>query len=931
MKARITLLILLATGLLSQVNASILTVTNTLDSGAGSFRQAIVDAGFTAGPDTVLFQIPQADAGYQAAEGIWVIQPITLFILDDDNMFVDGTSQAEFIGSDTNPLGPEIVIDGSISTSEFGIGLDAQSIQIRHLVIHGFESVSISVSDNNCLVAGCYVGTDHTGAHKVTPGSITGIHISWGDNNIIGGASAADRNIISGNRVNGIDINRSKGNQILNNVIGLNATGSDTLGNNTGINIFISTMNTIGPGNIISGNAYHGITLASDETDSNLVIGNYIGTDFLGSSAMPNQANGINLYNGDYNIIGGNTAETRNVISGNGSAGILIDGAGYNEVYGNYIGTDQTGMAALPNEGSGVKINASQYNQIGLNEAGYGNLISGNSSSGLQLTNETSEGNICAGNLIGTDITGANGLPNEYESIRVHNGAHDNTFGPGNIIAFSLSEGINMWGSTTLRNTITQNSFHSNTDKAINLEGANLGQEPPVLTAIASVTGTATPNATVEIFSTPDDEALTYEGTVTADGEGNFYWPGSPAGPYVTATATDLEGNTSELSSPRFAGLPTVTTTADTGLGSLRWAIDIANTNSGPDTITFNISDADPGYDGTVWNILPLSELPMVTDSGTVIDGRTQTQNQGNTNPDGPEIMLNGQSAGEYAKGIKFNSPYNVLTGFVVSGFDDQGVYIASTGGHHNHVFGNYIGTSANGQEALPNDYGVYVGYNAVLNTIGGSSEDEMNLISGNIAYALYLNGSSESLIVGNRIGTTRDGLAPLPNGQAGIYMAGTWENRIGGSGSGEGNLISGNGQAGIEMSFGQSSHNLVQGNWIGTDITGEALIPNSGDGIRIRDGANINRIGGESEGEGNVICGNSRGVQIEDADSDGNQIIGNFIGTDQTGTLRLPNEASGIYIENGAQSSQIGPGNIIRSNMWAGVDVIGETTLYHT
>src|SRR5258707_1762455 len=110
------------------------------------------------------------------------------------------------------------------------------------------------------------------------------------------------------------------------------------------------------------------------------------------------------------NTTGGSSAGARNVISGNLTAGINIQGnsTSNNDVQGNFIGTDVTGTAAVPNI-LGVEINIGAQgnfigtNEDGVNDAAEGNLISGNSNDGVQL-NSNATGNVVAGNKIGTDV-----------------------------------------------------------------------------------------------------------------------------------------------------------------------------------------------------------------------------------------------------------------------------------------------------------------------------------------------------------------------------------------------------------------------------------------------------------------------------------------------------------------------------------------------
>jgi hypothetical protein len=93
------------------------------------------------------------------------------------------------------------------------------------------------------------------------------------------------------------------------------------------------------------------------------------------------------------------------------------------------------------------------------------------------------------------------------------------------------------------------------------------------------------------------------------------------------------------------AEMYTVTATRDSLAGSLRQAIEDANARAGPDTIIFNIPTSDPGYAAGVFTIRPGAPLPDLTDGGTVLDGTSQSANQGNTDPFGPEIELDGTAA----------------------------------------------------------------------------------------------------------------------------------------------------------------------------------------------------------------------------------------------------------------------------------------------
>ena len=192
----------------------------------------------------------------------------------------------------------------------------------------------------------------------------------------------------------------------------------------------------------------------------------------------------------------------------------------------------------------------------------------------------------------------------------------------------------------------------------------------------------------------------------------------------------------------------TVNTTDDTDDGtcdgthcSLREAINAANSNSGSDTIAFNIPTSDSGYQVGVtgtWTISLTSSLPTLTDDATIISGTTQAANQGNLNTDGPEIEISGASlSGAHCLFILSSS--NVVHGLVINRCPLGGVVILGTGTDYNAVSGNYIGTNASGSSVLGNKTGVMIGDGAQGNVVGGDSPEERNVISGNTQNGVYI------------------------------------------------------------------------------------------------------------------------------------------------------------------------------------------------
>jgi len=358
----------------------------------------------------------------------------------------------------------------------------------------------------------------------------------------------------------------------------------------------------------------------------------------------------------------------------------------------------------------------------------------------------------------------------------------------------------------------------------------------------------------------------------------------------------------------------TVTNTNDSGSGSLRQAILDANANAGADMIDFNIPGAG------VHTITPASALPTITDPVT-IDGTTQPGFTGS-----PIIELNGAIAGP-ANGLNIVAGSSVVRGLVINRFKGNGILLDTSVG--NVIEGNFIGTDVTGTQALGNTTaGVQVLCGSANNKIGGTAASARNVISGN-SHGVWFPcvGGQGNLVQGNFIGTDVNGTTALGNSSAGVDIHGN-DNTIGGTTAGAGNLISGNDDDGVLIDGGRK--NLVQGNFIGTDVTGTKPLGNNGDGVHILNGSSSdNIIGGTplvigTGGAGNVISGNGRnGVAIEKG-PDNNQVLGNFIGTDFTGTNALGNHEDGVLIENAHDNriGDVGARNIISANHDFGVSI---------
>jgi titin len=281
----------------------------------------------------------------------------------------------------------------------------------------------------------------------------------------------------------------------------------------------------------------------------------------------------------------------------------------------------------------------------------------------------------------------------------------------------------------------------------------------------------------------------------------------------------------------------------------------------------------------------------------------------------------------------------------VISGNDKGGVSIVGAGVDQNTVAGNYIGTNAAGDAAVPNKSGVIVSGGAANNLIGTdgdgiSDELERNVIAGNLESGVSVYNSYSCVVAGNYIGTNATGDAAIPNGVAGVLLDNSQDNVVGTNGDGQGdaverNVISGNGSQGVLIR--DSNENTVAGNYIGTNAAGDAAIPNDGSGVLIKNSpSNDNLIGTDADGisddlERNLISGNGQdGVSIRDSNE--NTVAGNYIGANATGGAAIPNGDAGVEIDAGANNrvggTMAAERNVISGNGGDGVIMISTATL---
>ena len=963
------------------------TVTNINDSGAGSLRDAITCSNDTAGVDTIDFNI--------AGAGPHTIQPLSALPTITDAVIIDGTSQSGFAGTPVIEVDGSLAgsgVDGLTITAgdttvrglvinRFASDGIAISVGGNNIIEGNYIGTDVSGTSalgngsDGILIANSAnnrIGTDGDGTNDT-----------------------AERNVISGNGSAGVVIVNAgaTGNVIAGNYIGTNAAGDSALGHVLSGVVVAAPNNIIGgtnpgTGNLLSGNIQNGVRLDAG-ADGTVVQGNRIGTDATGTSAVPNQQVGVRIFASN-TTVGGSTVAAQNIISGNGQDGIRMDaGATNNMVQSNYIGVDVSGNLALMNLSDGIEINATSGNTVDAN------VISSNGANGIRILNVGAINNIVTGNLVGTDATGMSALANGISGIRVDSGATNNTIGgttaaTRNVISGNVGAGVEIHGSTTSSNIVQGNYIGLDITGAVAIKNAvgvsmYLAPNNTVGGTDAGAGNVISGNdlVGVSIFLSTATGNVVQGNYIGTDATGTVAVGNGDLGINIVSSANNVVGGTTPearnivsgnvgdgihvflSNSPdnviqgNYIGTD-VTGTVAVGNGGkgiyVNEPSDIVISNNlisgnGGDGITASglnhiIQGNYIGVDvtGTVDLGNDSEGIFIVVSQGTQIGGTTAGDGNiisGNgsygiylsstTNVEIQGNMIGTDVSGTTAIGNSLDGIYqlagqNTLIGGstvaarnLISGNSGSGIKFTSPSVFNNMIQGNYIGTDATGNLAVANGgNGVEIGFDATNNTV------QTNVISGNTGAGIrILSGANGNQILGNLIGTDSASTSALGNGAMGIIILDTSDTVIGGTTPANRNLISGNGDDGIRLFGATTINTVIQGNYVGTDSTGAAALPNAQEGIHIMNGTANTLVGGVNTGDGNLISGNAfHGIYIEDASN--NVIEGNFVGTDATGTSAVGNSSHGVRIRNGADNviggTTAGAGNIISGNNGDGI-----------
>ena len=949
-------------------------VANLNDSGAGSFRQALVDANNTAGADVISFSV---------AGSIQLQSALPKIV---DAVDINGTTAPGYSAS------PVVELDFNGGKGlRFEAGSSSSSLQSLALVDASGAGVKLNgVSDST--IVGNYIGVTLSGSAAGNRGE--GIDLLSSFSNTIGGDTAAERNVISANHKNGVRLKGSSNNEILGNYIGTDSTGSFDFGNGHSGIVLTSSSNGnligVSAANLISGNDNDGVHIKSN-SNSNTVAGNYIGTNAAGTAALGNSNDGIEVRSSSSNVIGNTDAvssidfynandgsDFTQPVSGwqgiragdnageymltgtSGSNGLLyigtIDGDSGTSYLINYPGASETTVYGPDNLGNGIIRLVGTYRTNGSSVVN-SFLFEGTTS---DLANPA---NYLTINFSGAEYNYAHStagglVVGNYDNPASH-GMVNLPYGPGNAFIYDID------ADEFLENIVYPGSQSNSVYGVWHNEG----------TKYTFVGGYS--NGLVATFDDPEQPLDTaymvdYD---SATGEfsnwASFDYPGGnnlithfegissvEKGVYTLAAVSVEIGSSGIQQQGSFV---TVRRNADGSFGEAEWVvldgpsfpegyvmadsvygnqmvgivIDSATITSYQATInsSFQLSNVISGNGGNGINLhKSSSNVIAINYIGTDLTGTVDLGNAQNG------IQLTSKSAsnligGEATGGNAPTTDVFVVPpqGNLISGNNANGVLIQknSTG---NQLSGNFISTTATGNVALGNAQdGVYIHKSDDNSLLGCTFQQDpfvfYNVISGNLGNGLTVYSSNDTTIQANFFGMGADNDTAVGNAGNGVLVEGNSTRTVMGGPIPLGNVVAANAMNGIVVQDKASyftSYNTFCGlaafkddPTFGNGLDG-ILITSSGAGILLR--TNVVSSNGD---DGIEVSGNAKDVRIP----------GNIIGLNTYGFLPMGNADNGIEIGGNAQRIVVGgpqptfnvaPRNAISHNGNNGVAIVG-------
>jgi parallel beta-helix repeat protein len=661
-----------------------------------------------------------------------------------------------------------------------------------------------------------------------------------------------------------------------------------------------------GSGNVLDGN------LVSGNIGNGIELGlGTIGAAVRNNRVGTNAAGDAAIGNGAWGILVYGTATAGNIIrsnlsSGNVNQGVYLhSGAHHNTVAGNLIGSNSAGIAAVPNNGGGVALSDGAHdNTIGGTAPGDANIIVGNAYQGIYLTHATTTGNLIYGNCIGTNELMATNLGNAFEGILIQGAANTQIGGP------SPGEGnVIAFNQTGVLDRGSGNQTVGNVISGNSQDGVRLWDATGA-SIKANRIGTdadgavAMRNGGAGIMLLGSTSGNTVGGALVADG--NLISGNGANGITLDSLAGAVTGTV-------IAGNMIGTNALGTGaLGNTGDGIGIYNGATGT-TVIDNVIAASTKNGIRLNNVSGNTIRHNWIGTNAALASGLGNGNQGISVAASTGTIIGGTNAGdgnvvaynaEGGIGLESAATNTQILGNILSGNTGPGIGVFDS--QNTTIAGNKIGTDASGTSAFGNtSYGILVASDSSGNTIGGPNPADQNVISANGPAGIYIAGPAhDNTVEGNRIGTDVTGNAALPNSGGGIAVIGGANNTL------RANLVLGNTlYDGIDLGYGATG-NLVENNLTGTNAGGTATLGNQNNGVWI-----YVATSGTNTIRGNVISGcQNSGVIISDGAHD-NVVVGNKIGTNAAGSVALGNGGDGIVIGTGAT------GNTILDNVLAAND----------
>jgi trimeric autotransporter adhesin len=911
-------------------------VTNTNNSGAGSLRAAITSANASFGTDQITFNIATPLVG-----GSHLISLTSALPNITDAVVIDGDTQPDAV-----TLGRATVEISKASGNFDGLTFvaGANGSTVSGLSITNF-AIGIAVETNDVTIRHNVIGLHADGA-SAGANTNAGIVVR-GTGTIIGGATTAMRNVISGNASDGIIV-ESLNTVIQGNYIGVGLDGDTNFGNGTSgfgsgvyiINVADTQIGGVltGTGNVISNNRESAIYIGGNSASNTKVYNNSIGLTRTGTAAG-NGIAGIEIASGAYgNTIGGTTAGMANTIANSGTrftaAGVLV---GPTAGTGNTVSANSIyGSSGLGIDTGATGVNASGKPVLSFAATNGTNTIIRGSFQGTANTsyrfeffsNDPAIGLDPSGYGEGQTYLNTITLTSDGAGLVSFDGLNSHT------VSWSLPLGHRVAATATDLSTGATTEFSA----AIAVDPVNITYVYPGVIAVSesgtsavfSLTLGVQPSADVVISTSITDateailstNSLTFTSanwnvaqTVTLTGISDTLVDGTTAYNVIVGRPVSADALYNGMTGRSFSAVTldtntynsiVVDTTADLTDGdttsiatltanrgadgriSLREAIIAANNTpnaslTSPDHIEFNLTGATVNG----MHVIALgSNLTKITNS-IVIDGATDPSYAGT-----PTVRVDGA---RLYSGIDLLVGTNgsTINALAVTSMLGDGITLQSD---NNQITSSYVGNT--GMAGAGNTVtGIRI--SGANNNIG--LDGRGNVISGNNWDNIFLVGAGahDNHIVANLIGTNVAGSAALVNGRSGITLLNTGiGNVIGGLTTQSRNTISGNYAAGVELQGASTQYATIQNSFIGTDSSGTRALSNQS-GVTIWNGASNNLIGG-TLGARNVISGNLlTGITVGggSALSSNNRIEGNFIGVDSGGNLPLGNGYEGIEI----------------------------------